>query len=127
MIYTRQYRRRDLIERFALCAERLREHNLSRGNKEALSNAEKKSNLLMARHLGNFSLGCFITRLAPSHKIFSIETMLTDQQEVVSDLGYRPCNAAHREALLRRWDERFPRLRTRRDWPEVIAEILLPF
>lgn len=127
MIYTRQYRRRDLIERFALCAERLREHNLTRGNKEALSNAEKKFNPLMARHLGDFSLECFISQLDPFHQIFFIETILTDQQEVVSDLGYCPCNAAHREALLRRWDERFPRLGTRRHWPVVIAEILLPF
>jgi hypothetical protein len=89
--------------------------------------AEQQFNRLIARHLGNFSLGCFITRLDPLHQIFSIETMLTDQQEFVGDLGYRPRNAAHREALLTRWDERFPRLRTRRDWPEVIAEILLPF
>lgn len=127
MVYMRRYRRRDLIERFALCAERLRELRVARGCEEELSTYEHEFNLLVEGHSGDFFFGCLLTQPNPLHQIYSIEAMLADQHEVVGDLGYRPRNAAHTETLLKRWDDRFPRLRTRSYWLELMIEKLLPF
>lgn len=130
MAYLNKYRRRDLIDRFVLCAERLRELDLTREDEALLGMTEQHFNSLIVGHSGDFSSGCLVLNAEPIcqifTQIFAAETMLTDQQDMVGDLGYRPLNAAHREALLRRWDERFPGLRTRRDWTEVMIETLLP-
>lgn len=127
MVYLKTYKKRDVIERFALCAERLRELALAKEDKAVLGLEEQRFCQLIGDRFGTCSIGYLVTaELNPFHPITILETMLADQQEEVSERGYHPHNATHRESLLRRWDSRFPRLRTKRSWPEAMIEILLP-
>lgn len=127
MVYLKTYRKRNVIERFALCAERLRDLALEREHQAVLELEEQRFCQLIGDRFGTFSIGCLvIAELNPLHPLTVLETMLADQQEEVGEQGYHPRNAAHRESLLRRWDSRFPRLRTKRSWREDMIEILLP-